>query len=350
MTFVFLCSINFLLLSNYPKMSEDNKKNDVLETVDSINEESTDKIKVEKSIDDYLYLDKPFYRYKFLNVLNWYIFLNTISCTSNGYDGSLLNGLQILEIWRAKMGNPEGAVLGALSNGVVFGGLISALFTSWMCDNLGRKPTVLIGAAVTVLGSILQGVSTNFAFFLVARIIIGVGTNINSVASPTLISEISYPKYRATAVSNYPPWWYFGAMIAAWVTYGTHNINSDYSWRIPSYLQGTLALFQFVCCCISMPESPRFLVSKGHVDRARDILRELHTGNDYSEKATALVEFELQEIRAAIELEKVNTNSFFRRRTLFLSSAIVAIAFGEDPKNIMVPTSSATKESSTETV
>ncbi|EMG45374.1 hypothetical protein G210_4446, partial [Candida maltosa Xu316] len=37
----------------------------------------------EESIEDYYYLDKPFYRYKFLNILNWYIFLNTISSTSS---------------------------------------------------------------------------------------------------------------------------------------------------------------------------------------------------------------------------------------------------------------------------
>ncbi|EMG46765.1 LAC12 Lactose permease [Candida maltosa Xu316] len=264
---------------------------------------------VEETIDDYIYLDKPFYKYWFFNLLHWYIFVNTLSSTSNGYDGSLLNGLQIISHWRDKMGTPTGAVLGALANGAVFGGFASFALASWFSDRFGRKPAILIGQVISILGAILQGVSTNYGFFLAARIILGFGTGFTAVASPCLISELAYPKYRDTATSSYNNFWYLGSTIAAWVTYGTHTMNSNHAWRIPSYLQGAIPLFQIVCILISMPESPRFLVSKGKVDQARAIIRKLHTGDDYSEKATAFVEFELKEIQAALEMEKINANS-----------------------------------------
>ncbi|RCK58184.1 Lactose permease [Candida viswanathii] len=261
-----------------------------------------------ESIDDYLYLDKPFYRYGFLNVLHFFILLNTISSTSSGYDGSLLNGLQIIDSWREKMGQPTGAVLGALSNGVVFGGLISAAFASWFCDKYGRKPTVVLGLGLSVLGSILQGASTNYAFFLISRMIIGFGTGLTNVGSPCLVSELSYPKYRDTCTSLYNTFWYLGATIAAWVTYGTYHLHNNNAWRIPSYLQGFLPFVQIIGF-YWVPESPRYLISKGKIDKASAILRKYHAGDDWSEKATRLVEFEVKEISAALELEKIYSNS-----------------------------------------
>ncbi|RCK54454.1 Lactose permease [Candida viswanathii] len=295
------------------KSDEDKTKATVAHFEDAPSSKSVDDapagfIAPEESIDDYLYLDKPFYKYRFMHVLNWYIFLNTLSATTSGYDGSMLNGFQIIDRWGKKMGNPSGAVLGALSNGVVFGGLIAAFFASSFCDRYGRKPTVLLGAFFLILGSILQGASTNYTFFLMSRLIIGVGTGLSAVGSPCLISELAYPKYRDTCTSFYNTFWYLGATIAAWVTFGTHKIPSQYAWKIPSYLQAALPLAQLLCF-YWVPESPRYLISRGKIDKATEILRKYHTGNDFSEQATRLVEFEVREISAALELEKLYSNS-----------------------------------------
>ncbi|EMG45197.1 hypothetical protein G210_5226, partial [Candida maltosa Xu316] len=224
------------------------------------------------------------------------------------------------------MGNPEGAVLGALSNGVVFGGLVSATVASWACDKYGRKPAVIFGQAISVLGSILQGVSTNYTFFLMSRIIIGFGTGFTNVASPSMIAELAHPKYRVTSQTMYNPLWYLGAMIAAWTTYGTHDIQSNYSWRIPSYIQGALPLLQIVFFLIDMPESPRYLISKGKIEEATKILKRIHTGNDESEQAKKFIDFEVREIQVALEMEKLSNNAkytdFFKlptyRKRIFL--------------------------------
>lgn len=260
----------------------------------------------DESINDYLYLEKSFFRYRFLNILHWYIFLSTLSSTSSGYDGSMLNGLQIIGNWKDDMSHPTGAILGALSNGVVFGGFISTIFASGCCDHFGRKPTVVVGLIVAIIGSVLQGASTSYASFLVSRIVIGVGTGLTSVASPCLISELSFPKYRETCTSFYNTFWYLGAAIAAWVIYFIHGLDNSYSWRVPSYLQGLLPLIQTIGF-YWVPESPRYLISKGEIEKASRILRKYHTGNDYSERATKLVEFEVQEISAALELEKISS-------------------------------------------
>ncbi|KAG7660388.1 HXT2.4 [[Candida] subhashii] len=262
-------------------------------------------------IDEYLYFDKPWYKYKHFLILHFYVFIISLTSTISGYDGSMLNGLQILEDWNDAMGHPEGAVLGALANGSVFGGIISFIFASWFSDKFGRKTSIYVGQSFTILGAILQGVSTNYTFFIWSRIILGMGFGLSTVSSPTLISELSYPKFRETCTAIYASFWYFGAIIAAWVTFGTQPIPSSYAWRIPSYLQGALPVVQVLIFWL-IPESPRFLISKGKEDKARNILMKYHCGNDGTEQAHKLVEFEVKEIKAALELEEIcATSSFF---------------------------------------
>ncbi|KAG7662124.1 uncharacterized protein J8A68_004386 [[Candida] subhashii] len=284
------------------------------------------------SIDDYLYLKKPFYKYGFLNKLHFCIFVITVASTNNGYDGSMVNGLQMIENWRDAMGNPAGHVLGALANGLVFGALLAAVCAAWMSDRFGRKPSIIVGMIIVIIGSIMQGAANGYALFTFARIVIGFGANVASVSSPALISEISFPTYRETCTSLFNTFWYLGAVIAAWVTYGSHTLSTSYAWRIPSYLQGALPLF-LICCIWWVPESPRFLISKGKVEEARKILREFHTGNDPSHEATRLVEFEVQEIIAALEIQKVyahakysdflNIASYRKRLFLVIFTAVI---------------------------
>ncbi|KAK6197041.1 putative hexose transporter [Scheffersomyces amazonensis] len=260
--------------------------------------------------ENYAYLDQPWWKYSHFRWLHFYVFLITLTSTSNGYDGSMLNGFQSLEIWNKHMGNPEGSVLGALSNGTTFGSIISFAVASYLSDKFGRKACIIGGLIVTIIGAILQGASYNYAFFLISRIIIGIGFSVAMCSSPSLIAELSYPSYRATCTACYNTLWYFGAIIAAWVTYGTRNINGANAWRVPSYLQGFLPLVQLSMVWM-VPESPRFLISKGKSEQARRILHKYHTGSSEDERAHRLVEFEMREIEAALELEKVYSTTRF---------------------------------------
>ncbi|KAK6198457.1 general substrate transporter [Scheffersomyces amazonensis] len=259
-------------------------------------------------IQNYIYLDKPWWKYSHFRWLHFYIFLITLTSTNNGYDSSMLNGFQALETWNKHMGYPEGSILGALSNGTTFGVICSFPFASFVSDKFGRKNCIICGSSITIIGAILQGASYNYAFFLISRIILGFGFGISVVSAPNLIAELSYPSYRATCTSCYNALWYFGAIIAAWVTYGTRNIVGAYSWKVPSYLQGFLPLVQVVFFFM-VPESPRYLISKGKIEKARHVLHVYHTGADEDERAYRFVEFEIKEIEAALELEKIYSSS-----------------------------------------
>ena len=114
-----------------------------------------------------------------------------------------------------------------------------------------------------------------------------------------LVTELAYPSYRAPLTSLFNSLWYSGAIVAAWSTFGTFKINSSWSWRIPSALQGVPSVLQLAFIWFA-PESPRWLVSKGRDTEALDTLAYYHADGN---KEDPLVQFEYEEIKATIELD-----------------------------------------------
>lgn len=261
-------------------------------------------------VHDYIAETRPWYKVPHLRLLSFAIFLITITSTNNGYDGSMLNGLQSLLHWQSAMGHPTGQKLGALNNGTLFGSIAALPIAPYLADYFGRRSVVFGGQFLTVVGAVLQGVSNNYGTFLGSRIILGFGSCIATIGSPTLISELAYPTHREVSTFVYNICWYLGAIIAAWVTYGTRLIDGHASWKIPSYLQGALPVIQLVLFWL-VPESPRFYVAKGKIDKARAVLAKFHTGNSTDPRDIALVDFELKEIEAALERERQSNNSSY---------------------------------------
>lgn len=265
----------------------------------------------EVSVEDYIAETRPWYKVPHLRLLSWAIFLITLTSTNNGYDGSMLNGLQSLSHWQDDMGHPQGQKLGALSNGTLFGSIAALPIAPFLTDKFGRRAVLFGGQFLTIVGAVLQGASTDYGFFLGSRIVLGFGSCIATVGSPTLISELAYPTHREVSTFIYNICWYLGAVLAAWVTYGTRTVDSDASWKVPSYLQGALPVFQLFFVWM-IPESPRFYVAKGKIDKARAVLSKYHTGNSTDPRDIALVDFELKEIEAALEAERLNTDASYK--------------------------------------
>lgn len=136
--------------------------------------------------------------------------------------------------------------------------------------------------------------------FIAARGILGFGIAITGNAAPTLVVELAHPNYRGTITGLYNTTWYVGSIIAAWVTFGTININNTWAWRTPSLLQALPSLLQ-VAAVGFMPESPRWLIGKGRDEEARAILTRLH-GNGNPDDDVVRLEF--AEIKEAITLEQ----------------------------------------------
>ncbi len=91
-----------------------------------------------------------------------------------------------------------------------------------------------------------------------------------------------------------------GATLAAWVTLGTLTIQSDWSWRSVSLLQMFPSIVSITLTWF-VPESPRWLIAQGKVDRARKIIVDYHCGGDESDP---LAFFEMHEIQSTLAFEK----------------------------------------------
>ncbi|KAJ5787300.1 hypothetical protein N7457_002290 [Penicillium paradoxum] len=251
----------------------------------------------------------PWYKQRHLLLLNLGMIIPYLSSTTNGYDGSMLNGLQSMGQWQEFFGHPTGTRLGSLSNGVTFGQILAFPVAPWLCDHMGRRFPIFFGSVLLVIGAVLQCAAQNYAMFLVSRMIIGFGGLIAVEASPMLVSELAYPTHRPVLVGYYNNLWYLGAMLAAWITYGTYFMgpNMSWAWRIPSLLQGFFPLVQALFVYL-IPESPRYLVQKDRCEEARKILVKYHAGGDEN---SALVDFEMKEIILSIQhVKRASTKGY----------------------------------------
>ncbi|KAK8081037.1 hypothetical protein PG997_008855 [Apiospora hydei] len=249
--------------------------------------------------------------------LNAILLLSLISSYATGFDGSMMNGLQSLESWKASFNHPEADDLALLNAIQSVGQLVALPFCAYICDRFGRKPALLISAAIMLVGVALQGGAQNTGMFIAARGIIGLGLALNIT-----------PSARAL-VSIYNSLWGVGALVAAWATYGTFRIESTWAWRIPSLLQAFSSVLQLALCFL-IEESPRWLISKERDAEAERLLIKYHADGD---AAHPLVPLEMAEIRTALRLENealASTSylSFFKtagnRRRFFI---ILAVGF-----------------------
>jgi len=273
--------------------------------------------------------NRKWYNNRRLITLNAWIVLLLITSSTNGYDGSMMNGLQSLTQWENYFDHPAGGKLGLFNAIQNIGGLAGYPFAPYLSDGIGRRPTVFIGALIMVIATAIQTASQSIGMFIGARFLIGFGLTFAANAAPMLVTELSYPKYRAPLTSTYNSLWYSGAIVAAWTTFGTFKIQNTWAWRVPSLLQALPSVLQVILVLFA-PESPRFLVSKGKEAQALRTLAYYHADSNEDDP---LVKYEFEEIKAAIEFDRtvaanVGWNSFFstpgnRKRVRI----IVAIAF-----------------------
>ncbi|OJJ53785.1 hypothetical protein ASPSYDRAFT_502611 [Aspergillus sydowii CBS 593.65] len=248
---------------------------------------------------------QPWYRDWTLWKLNGLLLSCLLTQTATGLDASMINGMQSLPQWQKFFGNPKGTELGAMTFGPNGGVLISILVSAQLCDWFGRRVPIFIGSILIVLGSAIQAASTNYAMFVASRFVIGFGLGIVSTAAPPLLSEVAYPTHRGQIVSFFLVSWPLGALMAAWITYGTFSMQNSWAWRLPSLLQCTFSIVQGVLC-IFVPESPRWLIYKGRYEKAFDILVKWH---GYGDNQSQLARFEMDEITATLEMEKLQNKS-----------------------------------------
>uniref|UniRef100_A0A060T9Q9 ARAD1C39600p n=1 Tax=Blastobotrys adeninivorans TaxID=409370 RepID=A0A060T9Q9_BLAAD len=172
---------------------------------------------------------------------------------------------------------------GLLTSILELGAWVGCLLNSYLADRFGRKNTVNIAVAFFCIGVIVQACSHggNYDYILGGRFVTGIGVGSLSMIVPLYNGELSPPEIRGSLVAIQQLSITFGIMVAYWITYGTNYIGgtgdsqSDAAWLVPITIQIVPALALVIGFTFFMPQSPRWLITRGREDEALAVLAKL---------------------------------------------------------------------------
>ncbi|KAL8998159.1 MAG: hypothetical protein Q9169_002713 [Polycauliona sp. 2 TL-2023] len=203
-----------------------------------------------------------------------------------------------LEAWR------DSLITSILSAGTFFG----AIMAGDIADFIGRRLTIIVGCTVFMIGVILQTASAGLGLLVAGRLIAGFGVGFVSAIIILYMSECAPKKIRGAVVSGYQFAITIGLLLAACVAYATQDRTDTGSYRIPIAIQMLWALLLGGGIAF-LPDSPRYFVKRGKLDKAADSLSRLR-GQPIS---SDFVQHELAEIVAnhEYELQVVPQGTYF---------------------------------------
>ncbi|KAI8686617.1 hypothetical protein NCS56_00322000 [Fusarium sp. Ph1] len=228
------------------------------------------------------------------------IFLLIASATT-GYDGMMVNTSQQMDRWKEYFPEHENeSKLGILINMYNIGSIVSFFITPYLADNLGRKPTIMIGCVIMIAGSFISAFCNGYGMYMAGRFVLGFGNSLAQMSSPMLLTEICHPQHRGPLTAVYNCLWNLGSLIVSVVGWGTASINNDWSWRSITFIQAVPSIVQ-LCGIWWVPESPRFLVNKDKPEQALAVLAKHHAGGDENNPT---VQFQYREIKQTIQADR----------------------------------------------
>ena len=248
-----------------------------------------------------------------------------------GYDWVVIGGAKpFYEVFFDITGSPvmQGWVMGS----AILGCLLGVMVSGSLSDLYGRKPLLTLAAVIFIIASIGTGIVNNISWFIVFRILGGIGIGIASNISPMYIAEVSPAGVRGQFVSINQLTIVLGilsAQIVNWliadpVTIGEDILaswNGQMGWRW-MFWACTVPASLFFVLVFFIPESPRWLATRLHYERAESVLSRIG--------GIAYARNELDEIKSTVQKiqEKVDFSMLFKgRMPKILLIGIVIAAF-----------------------
>jgi len=203
-----------------------------------------------------------------------------------GYDSGAVNGTQdgLTAAFNLVPGSfsPSNG-LGFTVASLLIGCFVGAFFAGRLADLMGRRNTLMLAAALFLVGALVQGAAHSHIIFLLARVCGGMAVGAASVLSPAYISEVAPANIRGRLTTVQQIMIITGLTAAFVVNYflakyagvSTAKFWSGIeAWRWMFLMQAIPAAI-FLVALFMIPESPRYLVSKGRTDQARGVLTSL---------------------------------------------------------------------------
>ena len=218
-----------------------------------------------------------------------------------GYDSAVINGANsAIE----SQFNADAASLGFAVASALLGAAAGAVLAGRLADHIGRLMVMRIAAILFFVAALGTGLAPNLWILVLFRIIGGLGVGIASVIAPAYIAEIAPAKLRGRLGSLQQLAIVTGIFISLLVDFIIATVAGSSSadwwlgleaWRwmfiamvVPAVAYGLLAL--------TIPESPRYLISKHRIPEAKEILNKL--------LGSVNLDAKIQRIRETMEREK----------------------------------------------
>ena len=208
-----------------------------------------------------------------------------------GYDIGVISGaiLFVKKDFALSSGMEEIVV-----SSVLLGSLAGAGAGGILADQLGRRKLLIVTAAVFGLGAIGAALSPGTAWLIAARVVAGGAIGIASFVAPLYISEIAPVDIRGRLVSINQVALTSGIVISYLVDYA---FAGSQAWRW-MFAMAAIPAVAFGIGLIFIPDSPRWLAGRGHLDEARAVLKRIRPANQ--------VDAEIKDIQQSVTQQKGN--------------------------------------------
>jgi SP family arabinose:H+ symporter-like MFS transporter len=233
--------------------------------------------------------------------LGYVILLSTITAISGflfGYNTAVINGV-LLFLRRQFAPSDLDAEIAA--SAILVGALLGAAAASIIGDRYGRKKSLMFSAVLFTISPLAAAMASTVALFSAARLVGGLAIGLASVLTPVYIAEISPSKHRGALVSLNQLGIVIGilvALLAGWRLSGFGE--NSWRWMLAVAVGPSLIFFGGL---FAIPESPRWLISRGRSTEAMRTLARL-----VGEKAAAE---EVQTVTIASAEEKGSWSELF---------------------------------------
>jgi MFS transporter, SP family, sugar:H+ symporter len=218
-----------------------------------------------------------------------------------GYDSSVINGAV------SAIGDHYGVGatgLGFTVSSALLGAAAGAIIAGRAADRFGRLAAMRLAAVLFLISALGTGLVDSLAWLIVFRVIGGVGVGMASVVAPAYIAEIAPARQRGRLGSVQQLAIVLGIFVALLADYAFATAAGGSgkpfwlglaAWRwmflamtVPALIYGGLSL--------TIPESPRYLVSRERLQEAVRVLRRVLGDVD--------VDAKVDQIRQTLNVER----------------------------------------------
>ncbi|WP_342047091.1 sugar porter family MFS transporter [Bacillus sp. OTU530] len=271
--------------------------------------------------------------------VNYRSFLSTIILVSTfggllfGYDTGVINGaLPYMSEALGLNSFTEGLIASAL----LLGAALGAVFGGQLSDYVGRRKNILYLAVLFFIATLGCTLAPNITVMIAFRFLLGFAVGGASVTVPTYLAEMAPAESRGKMVTWNELMIVSGQLLAFVFNaiLGTTMGDHSHVWRYMLAIAALPAVILFFGM-IKMPESPRWLVSKGKNEAALSVLRRIR------EKSQA--QSELNEIENALNEESGVQKATFRdllnvpwmRRLVLIGIGVAVVSQATGVNSIM---------------